>query len=99
MTRSTSWHPGTPVFAAAPGRSRSSSSARAVAATGSMFVRPIGKWSYYHAHLMIMRPASYEGQRVRRGDPIGCVGATGNANPAGPHLHFAIHRMEAGEKW
>ncbi len=27
------------------------------------------------------------------------VGATGNANPAGPHLHFAINRMNPGEKW
>ena len=27
------------------------------------------------------------------------VGATGNANPDGPHLHFAINRMQAGEKW
>ncbi len=25
--------------------------------------------------------------------------STGNANPAGPHLHFAINRMEPGEKW
>ena len=36
---------------------------------------------------------------MKQGDPIGRVGSTGNANPAGPHLHFAIHRMEAGEKW
>jgi peptidoglycan LD-endopeptidase LytH len=33
------------------------------------------------------------------GAPIGFVGATGNANPAGPHLHFAINRMSEGEKW
>ena len=33
------------------------------------------------------------------GQPIGRVGYTGNANPAGPHLHFAIMRMNPGEKW
>ncbi|HEV2747926.1 MAG TPA: M23 family metallopeptidase, partial [Allosphingosinicella sp.] len=40
-----------------------------------------------------------EGQRIERGTPIGTVGSTGNANPAGPHLHFAIHRMGPGERW
>ena len=36
---------------------------------------------------------------MSRGAPIGSVGHTGNANPDGPHLHFAINRMAAGEKW
>ena len=36
---------------------------------------------------------------MRRGTPVGYVGFTGNANPAGPHLHFAINRMAPGEKW
>ena len=34
---------------------------------------------------------------MKQGDPIGKVGSTGNANPAGPHLHFAIKRMEPEE--
>ena len=58
-----------------------------------------GKWSYYYAHLSAYAPGLHEGQRVLRGAPIGFVGHTGNANPAGPHLHFAINRMSAGEKW
>ena len=58
-----------------------------------------GRWSYYYAHLSAYAPGLREGQRVRRGTPIGYVGYTGNANPAGPHLHFAINRMQPGEQW
>ena len=60
---------------------------------------PDRRWTYYYAHLQRYAPGLAEGQPVRRGQVIGYVGATGNANPAGPHLHFAIHRMEPGEKW
>ena len=57
---------------------------------------PDRRWIYYYAHLDAYAPGLREGQRIRRGDPIGTVGSTGNANPAGPHLHFAIHRMAPG---
>jgi murein DD-endopeptidase MepM/ murein hydrolase activator NlpD len=30
---------------------------------------------------------------------LGTVGSTGNANPSGPHLHFAVHAMREGEDW
>jgi murein DD-endopeptidase MepM/ murein hydrolase activator NlpD len=60
---------------------------------------PDGHWTYYYAHLQSYAPGLAEGRRVRRGDPIGRVGHTGNASPDGPHLHFAINRMQAGEKW
>ncbi len=36
---------------------------------------------------------------MRRGDRLGTVGSTGNASPSGPHLHFAVHRMEPGDPW
>jgi murein DD-endopeptidase MepM/ murein hydrolase activator NlpD len=60
---------------------------------------PDRRWSYYYAHLEGYAPGLAEGRRLRRGDPIGRVGSTGNANPTGPHLHFAIHRMEPADRW
>ena len=66
----------------------------------SAYVRsPDQRWTFYYAHLQRYAPGLTEGQRVRRGQVIGFVGHTGNANPAGPHLHFAVNRMEPGEKW
>ena len=58
-----------------------------------------GRWSYYYAHLQSYAPGLAEGQRVRQGQVIGRVGHTGNASPEGPHLHFAVNRMEPGQKW
>jgi murein DD-endopeptidase MepM/ murein hydrolase activator NlpD len=58
-----------------------------------------GRWSYYYAHLSAYAPGLHEGQQLARGAPVGFVGATGNANPNGPHLHFAINRMNPGESW
>ena len=66
----------------------------------TVYVRsPDRRWSYYYAHLDGYAPGLREGLRVARGDPIGTVGSTGNANPAGPHLHFAIHRMAPADRW
>lgn len=90
---------GRPVLAAAPGTVEKlflSQGGGGITA----YVRSDDKnWIYYYAHLQAYAPGLAEGKRVRRGDPIGTVGATGNANPAGPHLHFAIHRMSAGQSW
>ena len=60
---------------------------------------PDQKWTYYYAHLQSYAPGLAEGQQIKRGQPIGRVGHTGNANPDGPHLHFAINQMRNGEKW
>jgi len=66
----------------------------------TVYVRsPDKRWTYYYAHLQGYAPGLAEGQRVKRGQMIGRVGSTGNANPAGPHLHFAINRMQPGERW
>ena len=66
----------------------------------TIYVRsPDNRWTYYYAHLSAYAPGLAEGQQVRRGQVIGHVGHTGDANAAGPHLHFAINRMNAGERW
>lgn len=58
-----------------------------------------GDYVYYYAHLDSYAPDLKEGQAVRRGQPIAKVGSSGNADPAGPHLHFEVHEMEPGEPW
>jgi len=66
----------------------------------SVYVRsPDQRWTYYYAHLQGYAPGLAEGQQVKRGQLLGRVGHTGNANAAGSHLHFAINRMNPGEKW
>lgn len=90
---------GKPVVAAAPGRVEKIFFSQG-GGGNTVYVRSDdGKWSYYYAHLSAYAPGLHEGQRVLRGAPVGFVGSTGNANPAGPHLHFAINRMSPGEKW
>jgi murein DD-endopeptidase MepM/ murein hydrolase activator NlpD len=37
-----------------------------------------------------------EGMRVARGDILGFVGSTGNADSRTPHLHFAIFEFGGG---
>jgi murein DD-endopeptidase MepM/ murein hydrolase activator NlpD len=58
-----------------------------------------GRRIYYYAHLDGYAPGLAEGMTVRRGQRIGSVGSTGNADPTAPHLHFAVHQMGAGEPW
>jgi murein DD-endopeptidase MepM/ murein hydrolase activator NlpD len=60
---------------------------------------PDQRWTYYYAHLQGYAPGLAEGQQVKRGQVIGRVGHTGNASAEGPHLHFAINRMQAGQSW
>jgi murein DD-endopeptidase MepM/ murein hydrolase activator NlpD len=54
---------------------------------------------YYYAHLDGYSPGLHEGQAVRQGEVIGRVGFTGNAEPAAPHLHFAVWRVASGAQW
>jgi murein DD-endopeptidase MepM/ murein hydrolase activator NlpD len=60
---------------------------------------PTETYCYYYAHLERYADGLQEGQAVRRGQLIGYVGTSGNANPDGPHLHFAIFRLNADKKW
>lgn len=90
---------GTPVVAAAPGTVEKLFFSKGGGGI-TAYVRSLDhRWLYYYAHLDAYAPGLREGRPIRRGDPIGTVGSTGNANPAGPHLHFAVLRMRPGDKW
>ena len=55
--------------------------------------------AYYYAHLDAYAKNLAEGMEVKRGDPIGYVGTTGNASPTAPHLHFALIRLGPDKRW
>lgn len=55
--------------------------------------------AYYYAHLQGYAPGIAEKQALKRGQPIGYVGATGNASPDAPHLHFAVFRLGPEQQW
>lgn len=54
---------------------------------------------YYYAHLAAYAPGLTEGQQVPRGQPLGEVGSTGNADLSAPHLHFAVLRTRPAANW
>ena len=60
---------------------------------------PSSRYAYYYAHLRGYAPKLAEGQRVKRGQVIGYVGSTGNADPAAPHLHFAVFELGPERQW
>ena len=60
---------------------------------------PTSTYCYYYAHLDGYAPGLREGALLRRGDPVGFVGTTGNAPPGVPHLHFAIFRLGSPPRW
>lgn len=89
---------GTLVLAAAPGTVEKIFESEAGGHT--LYIRTDGgRWEQYYAHLDRYADGLREGMHVTRGQIIGMVGSTGNANPEGSHLHFELKRMEPGEKW
>ena len=58
-----------------------------------------GAYCYYYAHLDGYAEGLREGMRIQRGDVIGFVGSTGNADPRTPHLHFAIFELGPERLW
>ena len=57
------------------------------------------KFCYYYAHLDRYVEGLKEGQFLKRGDVLGYVGSTGNADPSTPHLHLAIFLLNPDKKW
>ena len=57
------------------------------------------RYAYYYAHLQDYAPGIVEGRQLRRGEVIGHVGSTGNADPAAPHLHFAVFVLGPEKQW
>ena len=89
---------GTSVVASAPGRIERLF--RSDQGGNTVYIRSEnGETIYYYAHLAEYAPGLNEGQQVRRGQRLGTVGSTGNADPASPHLHFEIMRTTPESEW
>jgi murein DD-endopeptidase MepM/ murein hydrolase activator NlpD len=89
---------GTPVVAAAPGTIEKLFLSDAGGNT--VYVRSADRRTlYYYAHLQAYARGLEEGMAIEQGQPLGTVGSTGNANPAAPHLHFAMMRTTPDSKW
>jgi murein DD-endopeptidase MepM/ murein hydrolase activator NlpD len=58
-----------------------------------------GRTRYYYAHLDGYAQGLHEGQRVERGEVIGYVGDTGNAQPGDYHLHFSVAILDDADRW
>ena len=89
---------GTPVLAVADGHVEKLFDSERGGLTIYQF-EPSGRWSYYYAHLQSYAPGLEEGQALKRGQVIGHVGSTGNADPAAPHLHFAVFALTPEKQW
>lgn len=89
---------GTPVVAVDDGRIAKLFTSKAGGLTIYEYDMP-GQLAYYYAHLQRYADGVHEGMTVKRGDLIGYVGSTGNADPGTPHLHFAVFRLGTPAKW
>lgn len=89
---------GTPVLAAADGHIEKLFDSKQGGLTIYQF-EPSGRHAYYYAHLERYAPGLAEKQAVKRGELIGYVGSTGNADPAAPHLHFAVFVLGPEKQW
>ena len=89
---------GTPVVAVEDGTVAKLFTSKAGGLTVYQF-DPSQSVAYYYAHLQGYASGLVEGATLRRGQVIGYVGSTGNANPAAPHLHFAIFVLGPEKRW
>jgi murein DD-endopeptidase MepM/ murein hydrolase activator NlpD len=89
---------GTPVLAVEDGRIEKLFESKQGGLTIYQF-DPSGTYTYYYAHLQRYADGLKQGDQVRKGQVIGYVGSSGNADPEGPHLHFAIFRLTPERQW
>jgi murein DD-endopeptidase MepM/ murein hydrolase activator NlpD len=89
---------GTPVLAVDDGPVQKLFVSRAGGNTVYQF-DPTGTYCYYYAHLDSYEPGLAEGQTLRKGDPVGRVGTSGNSPPDAPHLHFTIFKLGDQKRW
>ncbi len=89
---------GTPVLAAADGKVAKLFLSKPGGVTLYQF-DPTERYAYYYAHLDRYADGIVEGMMLRRGDLIGYVGSTGNADPNAPHLHFAVFELPPEKQW
>lgn len=89
---------GTPVLAVADGHVEKLFTSDRGGLTIYQF-EPSGQYAYYYAHLQRYADGLRERQAIRKGEVIGYVGATGNADPTAPHLHFAIFLLGPERQW
>ena len=86
---------GTPIVAVTDGRV--TGAGRMGGCGNAVRLRHGGGLDTRYCHMS--RIAVRRGQTVRRGQVIGYVGSTGNADAAGPHLHFAIMELGPEKNW
>jgi murein DD-endopeptidase MepM/ murein hydrolase activator NlpD len=89
---------GTPVVAVEDGTVAKLFLSEAGGITAYIF-DPTSTYCYYYAHLDRYAAGLKDGARVRRGQVLGHVGATGNAPRDTPHLHFAIFKLSDSKRW
>ena len=85
---------GTPVLAVADGTIEKLFDSQRGGLTIYQF-EPGGRLAYYYAHLQRYADGLAEGQPVRRGQVIGYVGSTGNADPAAPQREMCAQATGA----
>jgi murein DD-endopeptidase MepM/ murein hydrolase activator NlpD len=57
------------------------------------------RFVYYYAHLSAYERGITKGTHLARGQAIGFVGTTGNADRREPHLHFQVMLRPSGGGW
>lgn len=89
---------GTPIHAVVPGQIRKLFLSKPGGNTIYEF-DDADEYCYYYAHLDRYADGLKEGAQIARGEVIGFVGSTGDANPNAPHLHFAVFQLGPGKEW